>query len=77
MLIQRIRQQTWEMGQARIGKLPIYKNPSGTYPDQHCLGCEFRDMCELHEEGREWEELRDMTMTTWDPYAAHIIETEE
>lgn len=76
-LMQRIRMQAWEMGQVRIGKLPVYKNPAGTWPDQHCNACEFRDMCELHEAGSNWEELRDLTMTTWDPYAAHTDEREE
>lgn len=70
-LLQRVRMQAWEMSLSRQGKLPVYKNPSGSYPDVHCNGCEFRDMCELHENGKEWEELRDMTMTTWDPYEAH------
>lgn len=75
--LQRVRMQAWEMGQVRIGKLPVYKNPAGTWPDQHCAGCEFRDICELHEEGSDWEELRDLTMTVWDPYEAHHDEKEE
>lgn len=70
-IMYRIRAQVWEMAQVRNGKLPLYKNPAGTWPDQHCNGCQFRDMCELHETGADWEELRDFTMTTWAPYADH------
>lgn len=70
-LMQRIRMQAWEMGQVRAGKLPVYKNPAASWPDAHCSGCEFKDMCELHEAGSNWEELRDLTMGTWNPYEAH------
>lgn len=67
----RVRAQAWEMDQVRLGKLPVFKNPSAAYPDQHCSGCEFYDMCELHETGSNWKELKRMTMTTWDPYEEH------
>jgi hypothetical protein len=70
-LMYRVRAQAWEMAKARAGKLPIYKNPGGTYPNQQCTGCEFSDVCELHETGREWEELARLTMKTWDPYEEH------
>lgn len=70
-LMYRVQAQTWEMGQVRLGELPVYKNPAGTWPDQHCNACGFRDMCQLHEAGSDWEELRDLTMTTWDPYEDH------
>jgi hypothetical protein len=70
-LMQRIRMEAWEMGLVRAGRLPVYKNPAGNYPDQHCLACQFKDMCELHENGGDWEQLRDFTMIHWDPYADH------
>jgi len=70
-LLYRVRAQAWEMAKVRAGKMPVYKNPSAAWPDEHCNACEFRDMCELHEAGSDWEELRDLTMTTWDPYEAH------
>lgn len=77
----RVRAQSWEMGQARQGKLPIYKNPAGQFPDQHCNTCPYRDMCELHETGGDWETIRDLTMTHWDPYEDHndilTLEVEE
>jgi hypothetical protein len=76
--LSRVRAQSWEMGKARQGKLPIYKNPAGQFPDQHCNTCAFRDMCELHETGGDWETIRDLTMTHWEPYADHVdIDTME
>lgn len=76
-LLRRIRMEGWEMDQVRRGNLPVYKNPSGSFPDQHCKSCGFRDMCELHETGADWEALRDATMRTWDPYEDHNDEKEE
>ncbi len=59
------------MAQVRNGKLPIYKNPRGTYPDVHCLGCPFKDMCELHESGADWEDYRDEMMIPYVPNEDH------
>lgn len=70
-LFLRVKQQMWEMELVRAGKLPVYKNPSATWPNQTCNGCEFADICEMHETGGNWEELARLTMTTWDPYAEH------
>lgn len=70
-LMRRVEMEAWEMKQVRAGKLPIYKNPRLTWPDQHCNACQFRDMCEVHETGGDWKAIRDATMTTWDPYEAH------
>lgn len=76
-IMYRIRAQAWEMAKVRAGKLPLYKAPGLSWPNQICDGCEFKAMCELHETGGAWEELRDLTMTTWDPYADHRDPTEE
>lgn len=70
-LMERVRQQASEMNLVREGVLQAWKNPSATYPNQQCLGCQFNDICELHETGRQWEELARFTMTTWDPYEDH------
>lgn len=70
-LITRIRMEAYEMALVRAGKLPVYKNPRGTFPDQHCNGCPFRDPCELHETGAEWEEMLEITTKPWDPYEDH------
>lgn len=71
MLMRRVVMEAWEMQQVRAGKLPVYKNPRLTFPDQHCNWCQFRDMCEVHETGGDWKAIRSATMTTWEPYAAH------
>lgn len=61
-----------EMKLIRAGKLSAYKAPDSI----KCNMCSFRDLCELHEMGSDWEGLRDATMTTWEPYAAHEIREE-
>lgn len=68
-IIKRTIQQAKEMALARKGELAIYKNPRGTYPDQHCMGCGFKDMCELHETGSNWEEYREAVMDRANPNA--------
>lgn len=61
---------------ARRGKLPIIKNPSSAYPDQHCRGCEFRDMCDIHEMGGDWQGYAENVMGRWAPYEAHEMKEE-
>lgn len=68
---QRINNTAVEIGWAEEGKLPILKNPSSAFPDKHCNGCQFRDMCEIHEIGSDWQEYARHEMTTWDPYEEH------
>lgn len=71
-LNQRIRAEAWEMGQAKAGKLPIYKNPT-----RDCKwDCEFHEVCELHSMGVEWEDMMQMEFTTWNPYEEHELELE-
>lgn len=69
--LNRINRIAGEMSLVRRGKLPLYKNPSSAYPDKHCQGCEFRDMCDLHEIGSDWQGYAKETMGLWDPYADH------
>lgn len=76
-LLQRVRMQAWEMGKVRAGELPVYKSPAMSWPNQTCAGCEFRDMCELHESGSDWEELRDLTMHKWSPYEGQLLDSKE
>lgn len=68
-LLSRIRNQAWEMKLARKGKLPIYKHPQKSCPAQ----CGFYDACVLHEVGSDWEELLELTTTTWEPHADHEL----
>jgi hypothetical protein len=68
--------QALNMFATRAGLLPIYKSPGTGYPSQQCRACSFRDMCELHESGDDWELMRDSTMGKWDPYDAHELAEE-
>jgi hypothetical protein len=64
---ERLRKEAWEMRQVRNGKIPVYKNPT-----KDCRwDCEFREMCELHEMGGDWQEFRDIELVQWDPYNDH------
>lgn len=69
--MQRIHEQVTEMNLVRAGKMPHYKAPS-----KDCRFCEWRDICEIHEQGNDWKELKRMTTKKWDPYAAHIWDIE-
>lgn len=70
-LRERVLQEAREHRLVRAGKLDVYKNPMpGPFG---CLGCGYRDICELHEVGADWELMRDMTMTEWDGYSEHEL----
>jgi hypothetical protein len=66
---ERTLQEIREHRLVRAGKLDAYKNP-GPFT---CAGCGYRDICELHETGNDWEEMARLTMATWNPYDAHEI----
>lgn len=64
-----------EMQMVRDGKLAVYKAPG-----RHCGYCQFRDPCEVHEVGSDYEAIFDNMFTTWDPYEDHaegLAEEEE
>lgn len=69
---ERIRLEAYEMSLVRSGELGVYKNPGPLFMP-NCRGCGFREMCEVHETGGDWEAVRDSTMTTWEPYADHEL----
>jgi hypothetical protein len=71
MLMRRIQDQVAVMKRVANGDEPAFKTILNGCTGM--LSCQYRDMCELHETGAQWQELRDATMTTWDPYAAHEI----
>lgn len=72
MLMRRIQDQVAVMKRVASGEEPAFKTILNGCTGM--LSCQYRDMCELHETGAAWEELRDATMTTWDPYSAHELE---
>ena len=69
-------EQFKRMELVRTGKIAAYKSPGTGFPDEQCKACGFRDICELHESGDDWEGVRDVTMTTWEPYGAHEVQEE-
>lgn len=68
----RAMHQAREMRLVKAGKLAVYKHTG-----QHCGWCSFRDMCEVHETGTDWEAMRDNLYRAWDPYSPHEIELEK
>lgn len=72
MARRRAVQEVVEMQMIRIGMLASYKNPE-TGSKGHCSWCSYRDVCEMHESGADWEMMRDSTMEVWNPYDAHEI----
>lgn len=64
---ERIIQQVKEMNLVREGKMPHYKAPS-----KDCSWCEWKDLCEMHETGSDWKELRKEMTKKWEPYEVHL-----
>lgn len=64
---ERIIDQVREMNLVRTGDMKHYKAPS-----KDCAFCPWKDICELHETGTDWQELKRLTTTKWSPYAQHI-----
>lgn len=63
----RIQDDATVMEAVRRGYEPVTKTPHWS-----CARfCEFFDICRLHEEGGNWEDLRDVQFTVEDPYADH------
>ena len=65
----RISDQIKEIKKAKNGRLAIYKSP-GLF-NVNCRSCSFKDVCELHETGSDWEEMLRLTTSPYDPYEAH------
>jgi hypothetical protein len=68
----RLRKEAWEMRQVRAGKVPVYKSPT-----KDCSwDCDFRDACEVHEMGGDWQSMLEFDFKPWDPYSDHAIALE-
>jgi hypothetical protein len=65
----RVLQEFADIEAVRSERAGHYKNPS----QFTCGGCWAFDICELHEIGQDWEELRSLTTRKWEPYAEHEI----
>jgi hypothetical protein len=66
----RVKQEIADMLEARGDPLRIYKNPGPSF-FPNCKFCSFRDMCELHETGNDFEAFKKAAFVSWDPYDAH------
>lgn len=64
--IGRIKLDLQAMSIVRNGVLPATKSPT-----QACSFCEFKELCELDESGKDWKPMAEGFFDTWDPYAAH------
>jgi hypothetical protein len=69
----RLIREVREIRLGREGRLDIYKNPT-----KDCSwDCGFRDICEVHEMGGDWEGMLEFEFKGWDPYEAHRLELEK
>ncbi len=65
--LRRLQEEVEYMVLLRDGLIPVRKTP-----DRNACGwCPFKDMCELHERGSDWETYRNAMYRTEDPYADH------
>lgn len=69
--IRRIADEAKAMNAYRDGTLPLTKTPRSTGHDACQHGCEFYNMCVLHEAGADWESYRDSVFKREDPYEDH------
>jgi hypothetical protein len=52
--------------------LHIYKNPGMQFMP-NCKFCPFRDPCELHETGNDYQSMFEIAYKRWEPYAEHEL----
>jgi len=69
---QRVLDEFTDMYLIRAGERAYYKNPGPLFMP-NCRGCPFRDPCELHETGNDYQSMFDAAYVTWQPYAAHEL----
>jgi hypothetical protein len=68
---QHILDEVAQMADIVSGRHNPTKNPG--YNARNCMGCPFIEMCELHEQGGDWEEYAEMVYIQRDPYADHRV----
>jgi hypothetical protein len=71
MVKARVKDQVWDMLMARQNpENNVYKNPGPQFKP-NCAFCGFRDGCELHETGNDWQAFFKHAFVKWEPYDAH------
>lgn len=69
----RLRMEIRDMIQARENPDEhVYKNPGPQFMP-NCRMCQYRDMCEVHETGNDYEAMIPGLYTVWDGYADHEL----
>jgi hypothetical protein len=71
-MTQRCQVEATEMILKRYGVIDIKKNPGPQF-QSNCSLCSFRDPCEVHEAGGDWETVMNALFKKWEPYSAHEI----
>lgn len=61
--------ESLQMQQIRDGVVEPTKNPG--FLGENCRRCDFAEMCELHEQGGDYEEFAQNFLVQSDPYADH------
>lgn len=70
----RIYEDAKEIGQLRSGTMAIKKSPDRFI----CIGCQFIDVCELHEVNAPgWEEYLKVQYERYNPYSTYEIDADE
>lgn len=64
--LERIQNDLESMSLVRHNLLAATKNPT-----KECNFCDYRDICELDEQNKDWTDYAESQYTTWDPYEAH------
>lgn len=64
--VRRIADDAEMIARVRSGGLPILKTPG-----EHCAWCDFRDLCDIHEDGEDVEGFIKDVFVQRDPYADH------
>lgn len=71
--IERIANEAAVMNLYRTKQLPLIKNPT-----RDCSwDCDFKNLCEVHERGGDWQDFKRIAYRVEDPYAAHRDSVEE
>jgi RecB family exonuclease len=72
-VIRRIYIDAQEIGKMRAGEMPIKKSPDTFI----CIGCPFRDPCELHETGADYGAYFRAAFQPHDTYSTYAIDWDE
>lgn len=67
----RVQNEAMRMRMIRNGELSVIKNPN-----KDCGRCVLFDLCDAHENGDDWEYLRDTMYVRRDMYADHRVDME-